>query len=279
MDATKKRYAVRMAPCSSYDVERMANWLENMAQRGYILDDTMGCLIIFRRDEPQKLRYRLCELPEESLFNDRDPSEVEELIAICEASGWHYVAKRGLFGIFATADETLPELQTEANPFYKRYIAFLLYTLIGSLAIALYPRQGFSNLTIQLLITVAVWLPLMFWGQAMPSYLNRIGNALFSAAVFIPIFWNSLGALAGDDIWSALGRSEYLIIVLFVLFVLFVNCYFIIGPLKFFYKMLRQHSLDYNKNWRSGTLCYRIATILVVVAYSYIFISPFYIFS
>lgn len=261
METAKKKYTVRMAPCSSYDVERMAAWLEDMAQRGYILDDTMGCLITFRRDEPQKLRYRLCELPEESLFNDRDPSEVEELIAICEASGWHYVAKRGLFGIFATADDTLPELQTEANPLYKRYIAYLLYTLIGSLAIVLYPRQGFSNLTIQLLITVAVWLPLMFWGFAMPGSISQIGNLIFIAAMILPDIWNMLMVNGFFNTWQAVGFTEFISVLLAALFLIYEEGYFLIGPLKYFYKMLQQQPLDYSKNWRKGTVVYRVTTI------------------
>ena len=261
MDATKKRYAVRMAPCSSYDVERMANWLEDMAQRGYILDDTMGCLIIFRRDEPQKLRYRLCELPEESLFNDRDPSEVEELIAICEASGWHYVAKRGLFGIFATADETLPELQTEANPLYKRYIAFLLYTLIGSLVLFFWPTPDFGSGMKRLWVIPVVWFPLLFWGQMIPRYLNQIGNFMLLFAAMAPSLLQIFMRHGFFHTWQTVGSAEF-VPALFAVFCVFWEMgYFIIGPLKYFVKMLLQKSLEYRRNWRKGALLYRATTI------------------
>lgn len=271
METTKKRYAVRMAPCSSYDVERMANWLEEMAQRGYFLEKTMGCLILFQRGEPKKLRYRLCELPEENLFNDRTPSEEEELIAICEASGWQYIAKRGMFGIFATVDDTLPELQTETNPLYKRYIAFLLYALLGSLAIAFYPRQGFNGITIQLLISVAVWLPIMFWGQAMPGSIGQIGNLIFIAAMVLPNIWNCFVIDGFFNTWQTVGSTAFISVLLAVVFLVFEEGYFLIGPLKYFYKMLRQQPLDYSKDWRNGTVVYRITTIGLLLSVIFIF--------
>lgn len=36
MDETKKQSIIRMAPCSSYEPERMASWLEFMAQRNFL---------------------------------------------------------------------------------------------------------------------------------------------------------------------------------------------------------------------------------------------------
>ena len=60
-DDRKKRYTIRIAPCSSYDVGRMESWLAYMAQKGYILDKMIAGVAVFRREEPQKLRYRMCD--------------------------------------------------------------------------------------------------------------------------------------------------------------------------------------------------------------------------
>lgn len=96
--------------------------------------------------------YASC--PEESLFNDRSPSDGEELIAICQAGGWQYLCKRGMFGIFVAADETVPELETERRPLYKRNIIFLLYILLASVLLWLWPVADYGRFA----KTIGSWL-------------------------------------------------------------------------------------------------------------------------
>ena len=106
-------YTLRLLPCSKYDNEVMESWLEDLALQGLILKNIVCGIAIFQKQEPQKLRYRLSIIPAEKWDVYEDVSGEDEFIAFCEASGWKFICKRGLFGIFMTADETLEELHTE----------------------------------------------------------------------------------------------------------------------------------------------------------------------
>ncbi len=106
-------YTLRLLPCSKYENEIMESWLEDLALQGLVLENIVCGIAIFKKQEPQKLRYRLSIIPAEKWDVYEDVSGEDELIAICEASGWKFICKRGLFGIFVTADETLEELHTE----------------------------------------------------------------------------------------------------------------------------------------------------------------------
>ena len=114
-------YTLRLLPCSKYENEVMESWLEDLALQGLILKNIVCGIAIFQKQEPQKLRYRLSIIPAEKWDVYEDVSGEEELIAICEASGWKFICKRGLFGIFMTADETLEELHTEPELQYLDY--------------------------------------------------------------------------------------------------------------------------------------------------------------
>ncbi len=118
-------YTLRLLPCSKYDNEVMESWLEDLALQGLVLKNIVCGIAIFQKQEPQKLRYRLSIIPAEKWDVYEDVSGEDELIAICEASGWKYICKRGLFGIFMTADETLEELHTEPELQYLDFKDYL----------------------------------------------------------------------------------------------------------------------------------------------------------
>lgn len=65
MEGTKKQSIIRMAPCSGYETERMASWLEFMAQRGYQLVKTWGCFAKFQK---AAVSYHYCFVHGQLLF-------------------------------------------------------------------------------------------------------------------------------------------------------------------------------------------------------------------
>ena len=104
---------LRLLPCSQYENEVMESWLEDLALQGLVLENIVCGVAILKKQQPQKLRYRLSIIPAEKWDVYEDVSGEEKLVEICEAAGWKFICKRGLFGIFATADETVEELHTE----------------------------------------------------------------------------------------------------------------------------------------------------------------------
>lgn len=278
MEGTKKQSIIRMAPCSSYEPERMASWLEFMAQRGYQLVKTWGCFAKFQKAAPQKLWYRLCELPEESLFNDRSPSDGEELIAICQAGGWQYLCKRGMFGIFVAADETVPELETERRPLYKRNIIFLLYILLASVLLWLWPVADYGDSLKRLAVGCILWLPLAFLTHVLSRDAIQIGMQAIFLSMLIPTLALTTFANGLTDTWNMVGSQEVIPVILLLLCTLYVICYFVAGALRNFLKRLHPKLPEYNQDWRNGALRYRVTTILCMVSYCFIFGFVFLIF-
>ena len=105
----------RLPPCPSYDMEGTACWLEDMAEKGYILERDgffMG-FASFEKREPQKLRYRFEAAPKQTgLWSGHDTPD-EDAIALNRAFGWEYVATRDQFYIYVSMDETAQELNTD----------------------------------------------------------------------------------------------------------------------------------------------------------------------
>ena len=107
------KYTFRLVPCSIYQNEIMESWLEELALQGLILENISHGIAKFRKEEPQKIRYRLTVIPAERMDVYEWIPGKSELINLCEAAGWKYICQRGHFGIFMTADETVEELHTE----------------------------------------------------------------------------------------------------------------------------------------------------------------------
>lgn len=227
----------------------MASWLGIYGAAGLSVSKTWGCFAKFQKAAPQKLRYRLCELPEESLFNDRSPSDAEELIAICQAGGWQYLCKRGMFGIFVAEDETVPELETERRPLYKRNIIFLLYILLASVLLWLWPIADYGDSLKRLAVGCILWLPLAFLTQVLSRDAIQIGMQAIFLSMLIPTL--ALTALPMVlrilGIWWAV--RKLIPVILLLLCALYVICYLVAGALRNFLKRLHPKLPEYNQDW------------------------------
>ena len=73
------RYAYRICPCFSYDIEGIQTWLEDMASQGLVLeaDGTFLGIFTFQKTTPKKYRYRLAPIKEQKgFFSDSLMSKV-----------------------------------------------------------------------------------------------------------------------------------------------------------------------------------------------------------
>lgn len=115
-DETKQKRIYRLAPCPSYDVQGIENWLSQMAQEGWMLEEDGILLGVFSfvKNTPQKMRYRLnADQQTPSIWADNsgmpDPEEVE----IHKAYNWEYIDRYGDFFIYRSASAQARELHTD----------------------------------------------------------------------------------------------------------------------------------------------------------------------
>lgn len=110
----KHRYC--LPPCPSYDVAGMEDWLEAMAQKGWLLEKDgifagVGSFVSIR---PQRVKYRLAAALKSTSMWAEDGGEPDpEAVALSEMYGWEYAGRRGEFYIYRTFDPAARELHTD----------------------------------------------------------------------------------------------------------------------------------------------------------------------
>lgn len=159
----------RLAPCSGYDIAEMESWLEYMAQQGYLLQKiALNLVAVFVKGQPQNLRYRLIVMPENSV----DEPEKEAFLALHEEFGWQYVARRGYFGIFYTADERAVEPNTDPQIY----------------AMALKRVQKHERISLLLLLLQAgVYIPFLLLKDGFLYSILQFGSGVYAAAIVFGI--------------------------------------------------------------------------------------------
>lgn len=264
METARKKYAVRLAPCSVYENGRMVAWLEDMAQRGYLLSKMIGGFAVFECGEPRNVRYRLTDLPSESLYDDKAPSSEDELIALCEASGWRFIAQRSFFGIFATEDENAPELDTDWHIDYGSSIGCLCYTMAIIVLAQILP---WISLKASLLILPAL-LPLIYWDKKLPHYVRNILLVLIIA-------YGNVSNFSFNFLRSALRTGEWWPGILLIVFFFALAIYLCVGPLRYFIQRQRGEDVNNKKDWKRKAPVYRLTYIAIAVILIYLFLHMF----
>ncbi len=129
---------IRLLPIYSYDVGVYQAWLEDQAEKGWLLRRTWGAFFAqFDRVEPMKIRYRL--EPKRS----GEPEPAWDRQEDCRAMGWDYVwTVMGEFYVWRCRDGTSPEFYTDPQVQGEAY------------------RRTVRRLWISLLLLAAVWIGL-----------------------------------------------------------------------------------------------------------------------
>ncbi len=159
------KYAYRLPPCPSYDIEGMESWLSDMASHGLVLakDGIFAGVATFEKTEPRNIKYRLWAAEKgTSMWADNYGDPDEEAVDISAKYGWEYVAKRGDFHIYCSAAEDVRELNTDPKVWAlalkavekrrrEAIISFILWTV-------LYPLIYFRGNIFILMINMKTWL-------------------------------------------------------------------------------------------------------------------------
>lgn len=134
---SEPKYAHRFPPCPVYDTACIEQWLEDLASQGLIL--TKGGLFCgfaeFEKTAPKPMRYRLQPLPKKKLFDDAAPRDAA--VELAEEYGWAHLCNFGEFAVFACADPSARELDTDpqvqaltVRQHYRRKVQNHIFTVI-----------------------------------------------------------------------------------------------------------------------------------------------------
>ena len=96
-----------------YDRERIQNYLEAMAQKGWMLDKTGATLWRYRKETPRKLHVSILYVADGSTYNPV-PTSGEELLEDLSADhGWQLLARWGQMQIFYSEEDHPKPLETD----------------------------------------------------------------------------------------------------------------------------------------------------------------------
>ncbi len=152
----------RLPPCPVYDIEGFQSWLSDMARQGYLLDRD-GFFLGFASFEvttPCHMSYRLQAASRpKAAFDEGEPDDEEAELS--EALGWDYVARRGEFHIYRSADPEARELNTDPDVqamALKKVSAGLRGNLFLSIFwVVVYPLLILEGRALMLTITLGEW--------------------------------------------------------------------------------------------------------------------------
>ncbi|MFT5873786.1 MAG: hypothetical protein ACI8WT_002737 [Clostridium sp.] len=89
----------------SYECSALEEYLEKMAEKGWLLKSTKRGFFKFRKIETRKIKYSVDILNKVSFFDHKDSDVSLEYRQYCEASGWTYICEDGVVQIFYTEDD------------------------------------------------------------------------------------------------------------------------------------------------------------------------------
>lgn len=108
-----KELKYRVELFSSYDHTGIEKHLEKMAEKGWLLEKITPFFRVYRRAEPQKLRYAVTYFPKASEF-DPEPQEGQLIYEDYSARiGWTFVCRFAQMQIFRNAEEDPVPMETD----------------------------------------------------------------------------------------------------------------------------------------------------------------------
>lgn len=115
-----------------YECVAAEEYLERMAEKGWLLQSIKGAFLIFKKIEPQKINYSVDVLHKVSIFDRKDSDAALEYREYCQAAGWNYICQKGKIQIFYTEyDKETISIHTDEDEKFKSVLKASLY-YVGS---------------------------------------------------------------------------------------------------------------------------------------------------
>lgn len=174
MSDEKIRYAYRVCPCFSYDVEGIQTWLEDMAAQGLVLeaDGTFLGIFTFQKTTPKKQQYRLAPIKEKKgFFSDSTDGPDTEEQEFSEKCGWEYLVRYGSFYIYRATGSDVRPLHTDPavhamalGAVKKEQRSAIISKILSIIAYAVASHNLFSFFRSGALIGLAFLFSIIFFG-------------------------------------------------------------------------------------------------------------------
>jgi len=127
---TKIKYFIYLP----YECAAVEEYLEQMAEKGWLLKSINGPLFRFKRISPQKIKYSVDVLSKVSIFDHKDTEEALEYREYCQSAGWTYVCQTGKIQIFYTGeDKKIIPIHTDEEELFKSVFKASLYNVSNQL--------------------------------------------------------------------------------------------------------------------------------------------------
>ncbi|ADL53492.1 DUF2812 domain-containing protein [Clostridium cellulovorans] len=139
-----------------YECNAVEEYLESMAEKGWLLESTKGALFKFKRIEPQKLKFSVDIFNKVSVFDHKDTDVALEYREYCEAAGWKYICQSNKVQFFYTEEEKeVVSIHTDEKEKYK----LLFKCSLPNVLLQLFITMVFAmNLYIQLFLNASEFL-------------------------------------------------------------------------------------------------------------------------
>lgn len=174
----------RMEFFAFYDYSGIRAHLEEMAQKGWLLEKMGTYLWRYRRIEPEKVHIAVTYLPKISCFDPKDAEEQLQMEEYCTKDGWRLAARNAQMQIFYHEGQAPVPIETDAvtqiETIHRAMCRSLLpsygvLALLCILQIALLSGSFSWNPIYYLSTPAQLYMPLA-WLLLLFSNLYRLGN-------------------------------------------------------------------------------------------------------
>ena len=154
------------------DYQTIAAYLEEMAEKGWMLEKAGRETAKFRAIEPRKLKFYVDVFKDEGPLTPENTRESEEYRNLCQASGWTFITSQDYLQFFYAdgledpvpiqTDEALEQRIVESTLFKRELLSALLFFMIGTAALVMqYPLKYHSMLSFAGVVSVLLF-PILF---------------------------------------------------------------------------------------------------------------------
>ncbi len=115
-----------------YECTAVEEYLELMAEKGWLLKSVKGSLFKFTKTKPRKIKYSVDVLDKVSIYDHKDTDIALEYREYCQAAGWTYVCQTGKIQIFYTEEDSKTiSIHTDEREKFKSVFNASLYNVIS----------------------------------------------------------------------------------------------------------------------------------------------------
>lgn len=169
-----------------YECTAVEEYLENMAEKGWLLERISGYFFTFKKIEPKKLKYSVDTFSKISVLDVDDSDIAIDYREYCRAAGWKYICQVGKIQVFYSSDaENVVPIQTDDEEKFRSIFKSSLYNVFMNLLVAV--LFGFN-------------LYLQFF-QGTLEYQLTSNLSLFSGVMILSVIAMNLTSVVSFFLW------------------------------------------------------------------------------